>query len=86
MYSALIQEKALVASRGLLRDCENFADGSFAALLNTYLLLIGQSSEIHFFRNEEYRIYYTYCWYAAAMIIILLIVLNVYYIAFYTEV
>ena len=73
-------------SRGLLCDCENFADGSFAALLNTYLLLIGQSSEIHFFRNEEYRIYYTYCWYAAAMIIILLIVLNVYYIAFYTEV
>ena len=63
-----------------------FADGSFAAPLNTYLLLIGQSSEIHFFRNEEYRIYCTYCWYAAAMIILLIVMLNVYYTAFYTEV
>ena len=31
LVGAFNQEKA----RGLLRDCENFADGSFAALINT---------------------------------------------------
>ena len=33
LADAFNKEKALVTSRGLFRDCENFADGSFAALL-----------------------------------------------------
>ena len=30
----MLSTKALVASSGLLRNCENFADGSFSALLH----------------------------------------------------
>ena len=38
LVSTINQEKALVVSRaGLLRDCENFADGSFEAPTIAYL-------------------------------------------------
>ena len=35
LVGTFYQEMALVASRGLLNDCVNFADGSFAALLQS---------------------------------------------------
>ena len=48
--NSVLNVKALICflegpSRDLLRDCENFADGSFAALVRRLLLLDGENVE-----------------------------------------